>query len=68
MPILAGRDEAGHDEVEELIADLETLVSCGLVTKIRQIGGQTRYGVAARGDDRGGGELGAVAGDVFAPA
>ena len=65
MSFLAGRDEAGYEDAEELIADLETLVNCGLVSWIRQVGGPTRYGVAPRGDDDGGGELGAVAGDVF---
>ena len=66
MSILAGRDEAGYDVAETLVADLEKLVNCGLVTMIRQVGGPTRYGIAPRGDDDGGGDLVAVAGDVFA--
>jgi hypothetical protein len=65
MLIFAGRDESGYDEADELIADLEMLVNCGLVTMIRQVGGPTRYGVAPRGDDRGGDEPGTVVGDVF---
>ena len=65
MSIFTGRDEAGCDDAEKLVADLEMLVNCGLVAMIRQVGGPTRYGVAPRGDDDGGGELGAGAGDVF---
>ena len=65
MSTLAGRDEAGYDAAEELIADLAALVNCGLVTTVRQVGGPTRYRVAARDDDAEDGEPNAAWGDVF---
>lgn len=65
MSILAGRDGAGYDEAEELIADLATLVNCGLVTRVRQVGGPTRYRIAAQHDDDDGDELDAGPGVVF---
>jgi hypothetical protein len=61
----AGRDEVGYDEAEELIADLEALVRCGLVTAVRVVGGETRYGLAARDGDNRDGEPDALPGDVF---
>lgn len=60
MSILGRPDDVGYDEAEELVADLETLVSCGLVTTIREVGGPTRYGVTPRDDDRDGGEADAA--------
>jgi len=65
MSIFAWPDGARYDEADELIADLEKLVNCGLVTRVRRVGGPTRYSIAPPDDDHGGGELEAARGAVF---
>jgi hypothetical protein len=65
MSILAGRDEAGYDAAEELIADLAALVNRGLITRVRQVGGPTRYALVPQGDDDDGGGLSPGSGAVF---
>lgn len=65
MSILAGREERGYDQAEELVADLGKLVSCGIIVAVREVGGPTRYCVAPQDGDDGGGELHPTPGAVF---
>lgn len=39
------------ETVEELLADLETLMDAGLVVEIRELGQQSRYGLSAAAHD-----------------
>jgi hypothetical protein len=67
MSISGGRDTRRYDEAEELMADLEALVSYGLITAVREVGGQTRYCLAPRdGDPSSSGDVGVAPGAVFA--